>query len=349
MNIVKNTSRFMAIMLALVCIICSIPMSAKAADTVPTWSWAADSWRVLDGTDIKIKISGEIMYVEGNGDLPDYDYWQLDQRFWHTSSVEYVFIGSGITSVGANFFRGLSKLGWVNMYTSTFIEDYSSFQGIAGYPKFRIVENGINTKYIGNIPYTSMDSIAKFAYNYGGGASFIMDTPQASSSFASMTNPGISNVYYSSEAALDSSNNIVKDANGNNVAPWTDLTQYSKAGPSSNIVSRSGSSTFATTGSMKYQGEECYKVFSAFLEDYTFACSLSMTSTQGTEIVSYTATEETYTFKIPKQYWNLGTQYRLIGIGVGTVYFFDDIDADPTTITFKSQYPTMVFGLVYKI
>ena len=86
----------------------------------------------------------------------------------------------------------------------------------------------------------------------------------------------------------------------------------------------------------------------SFLEDYTFACSLRINVTKSGKEISKTDQTYKYIIDIPKKYQNLGTSYRLIGIGAGQVYIFDDMDSNPATLTYETDMPTMTFGLVYK-
>ena len=169
------------------------------------------------------------------------------------------------------------------MGTSTFIEDTTTFSKIAYKPIFRISDTGVTTQMIGNIPYTSLDSIAAFAQSNTNGACYIFDTNAKAAAFQTMTNPTIPLVY----SAADSNapwNNVENNGNGNVV------TRLCYMAPDN--VDHS----YIVTGQMRYQGRACYEVYSAFLEDYTFACSLRINVTKSGKEIS--KTDQTYKYII---------------------------------------------------
>lgn len=326
--------KILALTLAMALSICAIPTTIAEAKG-ETWTIPGDNTYHLDGTAVVIKVEGETLHVTGTGAVPSYDYWSLNERPWRLKGVSVIQIDSTITSIGSYAFANMDKVNRIIMGTSTFIEDTTTFSKIAYKPIFRISDTGVTTQMIGNIPYTSLDSIAAFAQSNTNGACYIFDTNAKAAAFQTMTNPTIPLVY----SAADSNapwNNVENNGNGNVV------TRLCYMAPDN--VDHS----YIVTGQMRYQGRACYEVYSAFLEDYTFACSLRINVTKSGKEISKTDQTYKYIIDIPKKYQNLGTSYRLIGIGAGQVYIFDDMDSNPATLTYETDMPTMTFGLVYK-
>lgn len=326
--------KILVLTLAMVLSACTIPSTIVEAKG-ETWTVPGDNCYYLDGTDVVLKVEGDTLHVTGTGAIPSYDYWSLNERPWRTKSVSAIRIDSTITSIGAYAFANMSTVNRIIMGTSTFIEDITAFSKIAYKPIFRISDTGVTTQMIGSIPFTSLDSIAAFAQTNSNGACYIMDTKAQADAFQTMTNPTIPLVYY----ATDSN------------APWNNV----EANGNGNVVTRlcymapdNVDPSYVVTGQMRYQGKACYEVFSAFIEDSQFACALRVNVTKNNKEVSQTDRTYRYVIDIPSKYRNLGTTYRLIGIGNGQVYFFDDLDSNPATLTYETDKPTMTFGLVYK-
>jgi hypothetical protein len=98
----------------------------------------------------------------------------------------------------------------------------------------------------------------------------------------------------------------------------------------------------------RYQGNACYEVFSAFLGDYSFATSYNLILMDSKGKVYTTDKELQYTLTIPKEYRAAGRTFRLLAIGQGEVYVYDDIDASNETITFSTDRLTTAYALIYK-
>lgn len=327
--------KVLALSLAMVLTACVIPTTpVQAAEQM--WSAPGDSCYYLQGTDVVIKLDGDVLYVTGTGEIPDFDYWTKDtQRPWKDSGVEAIVIDSTITSIGAYAFADMDKVKHITMGTTTFLKNETSFSNISYKPIFRISNTGVNTKFFGKIAYTSLDSIAAFAQNNYNGASYILDDGHAATDFQKRTNPTIQHVY----AANDPD------------APWNELEIHGNGNEVTRLAYMAPENvehSYKVSGQMRYPGEACYEVYGAFIGEYQYACSIRVNVEHDKEDVKMTDRSYRYVIDIPKQYQNLGTMYRLIGIGSGQVYFFDDLDANPATLTYETTMPTMTFGLVYK-
>ena len=64
--------------------------------------------------------------------------------------------------------------------------------------------------------------------------------------------------------------------------------------------------------------------------------------------VEYTDDALEYVLKIPDEYKMAGRTFKLLAIGSGTVYTYDDLDSTDSTITFATQRPNTAYALIYK-
>ena len=64
--------------------------------------------------------------------------------------------------------------------------------------------------------------------------------------------------------------------------------------------------------------------------------------------VKETASELDYILMIPKAYRRAGRSFRLLAIGEGEVYIYDDLDSYDDRMTFRTRKPTTAYALVYK-
>ena len=190
-----------------------------AQQAIPgTWTHPGDGWHYLDGTDIRAYMDDDIIRLCGTGDFPDVDYWKLYERPWHSSSAQYLIIDSSITSIGAYAFYKCPNIKHVTIATSTFINDKNAFEGISSSPIFRIVDEKVQTRMYGTIPYTSLDSIQAFAQSNTMGTCYILDDNKKATAFQESTNPTIGNVY-SAKNKKAPWNKLSKNANGRKATP----------------------------------------------------------------------------------------------------------------------------------
>lgn len=334
MDMTKKCKKGFAVMLALVMVLLMMPtVTAKAEGAV--WTNTGDGWHYLQGTDIRVKIVGEVITIEGTGALPDADYWKLYERPWHTSSATHLRISSTITSIGAYSFYKCSNIKSIEMYTSTFIENKNAFEGIASCPIFRIVDAPVQTRMYGTVPYTSLDSIQAFAQSNSMGACYILNNKKRAEEFQNSTNPTICNVYWGDDKS----------------APWNSVIDNGNGGKTTNICSLSPSTpdyTLKVSAQRLYPGLACYEVYGAFIGDYTFATTFNVSVEKEGKTVYQTDKELEYVLTIPIEYRSALRSFRLIGIGSGEVYIYDDLDSAAETITFRTYRPTTAYALVYK-
>lgn len=325
--------KLVALTLVMVLTACTVPVStAKAAGE--TWRTPGDGCYYLEGTDIVVKREGEALHVTGTGAFPSYDVWTEVQRPWRSSGATALIVDSTITSIGSYAFAKMDKLNHIQISASTFIDDETAFAGIAYKPIFRVYNAPIRTKMIGTIPYTSLDSIAAFAQTNSNGACYILDDNKSASEFQNMTNPTIQYVYNGKDEKH----------------PWSDIENNYNG----NVITRlcymdpkNVDYSYGVSAQMRYPGKACYDVYAAFIGDYTYACNINMQVTKDRKTVTSTKPYR-YVVDIPKKYVGRGTSYRLMGIAPGQVLFFDDLDTNPSTLTFESDKGTMTFALIYK-
>lgn len=328
----------------------NVPATAQAAENEQqtlTWTHAGGGWHYLDGTDISVYIDGTSVYIYGTGELPDFDYYYLYERPWDNGVTEAVYIADTITSIGKYAFYDIPTLQYISMYTSTFITDSTCFDQISYKPIYRLYDNGVSTEMIGTIEYTSLDSILMQAQTNYNGACWILDTYAKAMSFQNSTNPTVPLVYWATDEDAPW-NNVEENGNGN-VA--TVICKLSSETPNSSLL---------VSAQKRYQGRACLEAYAAFIGDYTFAATFNVT-VEVAELIDRTAyqywqnktikqtdTELKYVLTIPEEYRQAGRSFRLLAIGEGEVYIYDDLDTDNDTITFATSYPSTAYALVYK-
>lgn len=327
----------MAFALAVVLFVSICPITANAAEKLK-WTALGKGVFQLEGTEVKVEVSPGLVHVTGSGAIPDYDYWDLKSRPWSTCEAEAVTIDDTITSIGAYVFHDLPKLKYITISTKTFIKDYTTFYKSAQTPIFRIKSSGVTTEMIGTIPYTSLDSIKALAQSGYMGASYVFDNNTLASEFQGSTNPTIKNVF----SAADSN------------APWNDLIKYSNGGIYTSICHLSPNTpnvAYTVRGTKRYQGKECYQAFATAIGDYTFGNTFDITVTSNDAAkarVGKTNAPYQYVLTIPKEYIKGGRNFKLLAIGEGRLYIYDDLDAAGDTITFSTDYPSTAYAIVYK-
>ncbi|MFG6370014.1 MAG: leucine-rich repeat domain-containing protein [Lachnospiraceae bacterium] len=300
-----------------------------------TWTHPGDGWHYLEGTDIRAYMGDNIIRLCGTGDFPDVDYWKLHERPWHSSSAQHLIIDSSITSIGAYAFYKCPNIKYITIATSTFINNKNAFEGISYWPVFRIVNEKVQTRMYGTIPYTSMDSILAFAQSNAIGAAYVLDDNKKATAFQESTNPTINNVY-SAKNKKAPWNDIPKNSNGHEITPICKLSPLTP------------DPTLKVSAQRVYPGTVCYEVYAAFIEDYTFATTFNISVEKEEQPVKETASELDYILTIPKAYRHAGRSFRLLAVGEGEVYIYDDLDAADNTITFRTKKPTTAYALVYK-
>jgi hypothetical protein len=303
--------------------------------TSTTWTTPGDGWSYLQGTNIKVKSEGDVLYVKGDGALPDYTYWTEMERPWAKSTCTTLMIDSTITYIGSYSFYGMSNLKYIFLNSKTFINDTTCFEGIAYMPIVRIYGTETTSKKFGSITVTSLQSIERMAQSNWTGACYILDTDKAATAFQNSTNPTILNVYNAADTD----------------APWNAVGDNGNGGVTTSIckITTSGkSSSTGVTAQLKFPGNACYEAYAAFIGDYSLAATYNITLYNGNEKVTGSTRELQYTLTIPKEYRQVGRTFKLLAIGSGTVYTYDDLDSSDETITFSTDKPTTSYALIYK-
>lgn len=309
----------------------------EAAEVVQHQIWISqgNGWHYLQGTDIKVQIANDMIRFTGTGEIPDFDYWYLYERPWATSNCSVVMIDSTITSIGKYAFYKMENVQNVYISSKTFIEDGTVFEGIAYKPVFRITDDGVTTRMIGTIPYTSYDSIKAFAQINSMGAAYILDSKKTALAFQESVNPTICNVYWATDED----------------APWSDVDVNGNGNvitPACKLATVNPDPSMGVSAQRRYPGIACYEAYAAFIGDYTFATTFNIVVEKGKDIVKQTDTALQYTLTIPPQFRNAGRSFRLLAIGQGVVNIYDDLDQHLDTITFATDIPTTAYALVYK-
>lgn len=299
------------------------------------WVSQGNGWHYLQGTDIKVQIENDMIRITGTGAIPDFDYWKLYERPWHTSTCKYLMIDDTITSLGAYSFYNMENIKYVTMSMNTFIDAKCVFEGISYMPIFRITGKSGQTRMIGTIPYTSYDSIKAFAQTNSMGAAYILDDNKTALEFQESVNPTICNVYNARDEK----------------APWNDLGNNGNGNVATPILKLSPLNpdySLRVAAQRRYPGMACYEAYAAFIGDYTFATTYSIVVEKEEKKLEKTDSVLQYILTIPQKYRQAGRSFRLLAIGNGTVNIYDDLDTNNDTITFATDTPTTAYALVYK-
>jgi hypothetical protein len=106
--------------------------------------------------------------------------------------------------------------------------------------------------------------------------------------------------------------------------------------------------TYAVTAHMGLQSNDCYEAYAAFIGDYNFATTFDMALTNGKELLGTTENKLQYTLDIPTEFVEEGRTFKILAIGSGYVFTYDDLDTNDATITFATDMPTTWYALIYK-
>ena len=318
----------------------AVPSHAAGA----RWTNGGDGWYYLPGTDIRVQVSNEKIVFEGNGALPDYDKDTLTWRPWDWTKADYVQIGKGITYIGQYEFAKMDKIKYVNMYSTTYMADATSFADLRREPVMRITGTDVSTTMYGKIEYTSLDSIAAVAQSGYNGESWVFDNSRVADAFRARTNPTIQSVY-GAEYKIDKEKKV-----NDGKAPWEDPNDYTNDVTYTNmcdLTAMYANPSYYVIGQKQVPGRAAYEAFGAFLGDYQYAEMWGLTVTKAGEVIKNTDSAWQYVWKIPAAYQQPGRTFKLMQIGTGTVNILEDEDTDDTTITVSTDYPSTAYCLIY--
>lgn len=311
------------------------PVTSVKAD-MGGWTTGADGVMQITGTNITVREFYGNLYIEGTGAIPDYTPTTYTMRPWHYLDVHTVTIGPGITEVGSFAFADKTSIKQVNIPATTFIKDNTSFANVKSNVIFRVSGTIPATKQFNTITYTSLDSIAANAPN-AAQCMFIMDSHEAAQQFREKAYPYMKYVY----SATDTS------------GPWNskkDTTTDMKFDTVCKISPDSGLHYLTSmTAQRRMQGSAFMEYISYFLEDYTYLCSYNMALSNQSGIIYGTDGLKKYVLQLQPKDHIMARQYRLIEMGPdGQLFYLDDLDSNPATVTFETFYPTSTYALVYK-
>lgn len=312
-----------------------VPMNIMAAEET---GWVKESgkeaWIYTDGqgTNLTAKIEGNTLYIQGSGAVPAYSRDMLGNRPWHNKTIYSIVIDEGITSIGAQAFSSMNKLHEVTMPVSVFIEDTTAFGNTPVDSIFYFKGTNIVSRNIGNVPYTSLDSIVAFMQKYNGTYTYRMDNYYMTTWVQNSVLPKIDKL-----SPVDATS-----------AYYNEKYPIINCQSELSFVSQKPDYTMNASIVSKQQGKTALEVFSIVLGDNTYAAAYNVSVYNWKGAVKYTDTPLTYKMTIPGAFQYPGREFTLIQFGEGVVNFLTDEDTDDTTFTFTTNYPSTVYGLVYK-
>lgn len=294
--------------------------AAEAGNVTPTVTY-----RIVSGT----------LYIEGTGEIPDYIGADYFSRPWNVLSYEYINIAPTITRVGQYAFANSTALKQVDMWSTTYLANNTCFSYAGGNVIMRIHGNTPAYKQLGNITYSSWDSILVGA-PLGIHSLFVLDNDTAASQFRTLRYPYLLSTY-----------SVTTDG-----SPWLSRENYFKdiefdpicrlAAPDKSI-------------SLSFAREPMSEAFMTnmgnFTQLYNFHYLASYNSyyfEKGKYLPSTISQTRTFILKLDKWMQVPGVPLKLIQITPdGTLYIYDDLDKDQATITFASVNPSGYYVLVY--
>jgi hypothetical protein len=114
------------------------------------------------------------------------------------------------------------------------------------------------------------------------------------------------------------------------------------------VVSPNLPDNYDITAKRKFQSNECYEAYAAFIGDYNFLTTFDITLTDNGSMIGTTPNKFLYTLDLPTEFIEEGRDFKLLAIGSGYVYTYDDLDDNDATFTFETDTPTTWYALVYK-
>lgn len=314
-------------------------IKAEAAGDNASWVYEGEMiWNLKSGsnTDITVKIVDNTMYVLGKGAVPSYEYDALGAKPWnqYNSLVHEVFVYDGITSIGTKAFSDMYNLSKVTMSAATFLQDASVFAGSKPECRFTFTGTNMSTEMIGGkIPYTSLDSIVRFALANNTHYIYVF-----------------ANNYMTRLVKLKSGNRLVnlvssddRDKTANVKYPYIDI--------STKVKKVSGDLHYLTaiTVQTSTQGPDALAVIAFLMEEGSqYIGSYNISLCRNNTIIKKTDAPVTYVMDIPNAYKLPGRKFSLVQFGNGVVNVLADEDTDNNTITFTTDYPSTAYALIYR-
>lgn len=326
---------FFTLLLILVCL---PAFDVDAAEDNAVWTDAGNmTWTLNrdDGTNITVKLIGNILHVQGTGAVPSYSPESLGLRPWHVANISIyeVLIYDGITEIGSRAFSDMSYLEKVTMPATVFLKDGTAFAGAREGCRFTFLGTNMAAEMIGGkIPYTSLDSIVHFALANNNGLYYYI----------------FANHYMKRMVDLKSGNKLVNVVASDDFDTTTNAN-YPYIDTSTKVKKISGDLHYLTAISTQnnIQGKKALEIFALMMGDNQYAAAYNVSLNLNDKVIKKTDTPVTYSMEIPNAYKFPGRQFSLIQLGAGIVNTLVDEDLDDNTITFTTDYPSTVYALVY--
>ena len=328
--------KFISMLCALAMVVMVLmPMNVNAEEG-KVWNKVAgeETWTYSDGqgTELIAKIKGTTLYIQGKGEIPSFDFWKLGDRPWNNKTIYSLEISKDVTSIGAYAFAYLKDLHNVSLPVSAFIEDPNAFTGATKDCYFAFQGMNITSRNIGNVPYNSLDSIAAFMQKYNGSYQYRLDNYYLITWVQNSVKPKIVNL-----APYDAVTTVYN--------PEYPVYDYNST---VEFVSQKSHYSMNINIDNKQQGKTALEIFSIVLGDKTYVTAYNIGVSDVKGQVKYTDQPLTYKMTIPAAFQCPGREFTLIQFGEGVVNFLADEDSDDTTLTFTTNYPSTVYGLVYQ-
>lgn len=295
-----------------------------------TWTLQRD-----DGTNLTVKLIGNVLHVQGTGAVPSYSPESLGLRPWHVANISIyeVLIYDGITEIGSRAFSDMNYLEKVTMPATVFLKDGTAFAGAREGCRFTFLGTNMATEMIGGkIPYTSLDSIVHFALANNNGLYYYI----------------FANHYMKRMVDLKSGNKLVNVVASDDYDNTTNAN-YPYIDISTKVKKVSGDLHYLTAISTQsnIQGKSALEVFALVMGDNQYVGAYNVSLNLDDKIIKKTDTPVTYSMEIPNAYKFPNRQFSLIQFGAGTINTLVDEDSDDNTITFTTDYPSTVYALIY--
>lgn len=319
-------------------LVCVPAVHADAAEDNAVWANAGNmTWTLQrdDGTNITVKLIGNVLHVQGTGAVPSYSPEALGLRPWHVAniSVYEILVYDGITEIGSRAFSDMTFLKKVTLNANVFIKDGTAFAGAAEGCRFHFLGTNMATELIGGkIPYTSLDSIVHFGLaNNNGWYTYIFANHYMKRMVDLKSGGKLFNVVASDDY----------DTTANANYPYIDIT--------TKVKKVSGDLHYLTsiTTQSNIQGRSALEAFAIMMGDNQYVGAYNVSLNLNDKIVKKTDTPVTYSLEIPNAYRFPNRQFSLIQFGEGVINVLTDEDADDNTMTFTTSYPSTVYALVY--
>ncbi len=202
----KKTQRCMALILSVVLIFVSIPVTVFATEEVETGKCGADLTYTLSNSGV--------LTISGTGSMRNYTQYMSSASPWATrKSIKRVVVSNGVTSIGDHAFRGCSEITSVTLPNSITKLGVSAFSGCKNLSRLNIPSS---ITEIGRWAFWDCSSLTDI--NIPNGVSYIGErTFQGCSGLKNITIPeGVTNIdslafaYCTSLTNIELPNSVIK-------------------------------------------------------------------------------------------------------------------------------------------